>query len=85
MDKTADTQVLIVGARSAWLTLACALARHGVDFRIIDKAPQLLTSSRAKGFQPRTLEVFEDLGMLDDVFAKGRSDVPMRDYEAGRI
>ncbi len=85
MDKTADTQVLIVGARSTGLTLACALARHGVDFRIIDKAPQLLTSSRAKGFQPRTLEVFEDLGMLDDVFAKGRSDVPMRDYEAGRI
>ncbi|MGH3558253.1 MAG: FAD-dependent monooxygenase, partial [Mycobacterium sp.] len=85
MDKTADTQVLIVGARSTGLTLACALARHGVDFRIIDKAPQPLTSSRAKGFQPRTLEVFEDLGMLDDVFAKGRSDVPMRDYEAGRI
>lgn len=85
MNKAADTQVLIVGARSTGLTLACVLARHGVDFRIIDKTPEPLTSSRAKGFQPRTLEVFEDLGMLGDVLAKGRTDVPMRDYEAGRI
>lgn len=85
MTKAADTQVLIVGARSTGLTLACVLARYGVDFRIIDKAPQPLISSRAKGFQPRTLEVFEDLGMLDAVLAKGRTDVPMRDYEAGRV
>src|ERR1051326_4792318 len=80
-----DTQVLIVGARSTGLTLACVLARHGVRVRVIDKSPAPLTSSRAKGFQPRTLEVFEDLGMLDTVLAKGRTDVPMRDYESGRV
>lgn len=80
-----DTQVLIVGARSTGLTLACVLARHGVDVRVIDKSPAPLTSSRAKGFQPRTLEIFEDLGMLDAVLAKGRTDVPMRDYESGRV
>ncbi|MGH3961322.1 FAD-dependent monooxygenase [Mycobacterium sp.] len=85
MNHPIDTQVLIVGARSTGLTLACVLARYNVGFRIVDKAPQPLTSSRAKGFQPRSLEVFEDLGMLDAVLAKGRTDAPLRDYEAGRI
>jgi 2-polyprenyl-6-methoxyphenol hydroxylase-like FAD-dependent oxidoreductase/pimeloyl-ACP methyl ester carboxylesterase len=85
MTRPLDTQVLIVGARSTGLTLACVLARYGVDFRIVDKTPEPLTTSRAKGFQPRTLEIFEDLGMLDAVLAKGRTDVPMRNYEGGRI
>jgi 2-polyprenyl-6-methoxyphenol hydroxylase-like FAD-dependent oxidoreductase len=85
MTSSSDTQVLIVGARSTGLTLACVLARYGVDFRIIDKAPEPLTSSRAKGFQPRSLEIFEDLGMLEAVLGKGRTDVPMRNYDGGRI
>ncbi|MGD9652470.1 MAG: FAD-dependent monooxygenase [Candidatus Dadabacteria bacterium] len=33
------TGVLIVGAGPTGLTMACELARRGVPFRIIDKAP----------------------------------------------
>ena len=62
-----DTDVLIVGAGPAGLTLACDLARRGVRHRIIDAADAGFSGSRAKGLQPRTLEVFDDLGLVDDI------------------
>jgi 2-polyprenyl-6-methoxyphenol hydroxylase-like FAD-dependent oxidoreductase len=64
---TDNLDVLIVGAGPAGLTLACDLARRGVRFRIIDAAATGFAGSRAKGVQPRTLEVFDDLGLVDDV------------------
>ncbi len=60
-----DTDVLIVGAGPAGLGLACDLARRGVGRRIVDQQQTPLQASRGKGVQPRTLELFEDLGMLD--------------------
>ncbi len=37
------TDVVIVGAGPTGLTLACDLARHGVPFRIVDKATEPFT------------------------------------------
>ena len=71
MISTASTTVLIVGAGPTGLTLACDLARRGVDHRILDAAPEPFLGSRGKGLQPRTLEVFDDLGVIDDVLAAG--------------
>jgi 2-polyprenyl-6-methoxyphenol hydroxylase-like FAD-dependent oxidoreductase len=68
---TREVPVLITGAGPAGLTLACELARRGVACRVIDKAPQLFQGSRAKGLQPRTLEVFDDLGVIDQILAGG--------------
>ncbi|HEV2201822.1 MAG TPA: FAD-dependent oxidoreductase [Bryobacteraceae bacterium] len=65
------TDVLICGAGAAGLTLAIDLARRGVAFRVIDMAEGPFQGSRGKGLQPRTLEVFEDLGIVDRVFARG--------------
>ncbi len=47
--------------------LACAieLARRGVSFRLIEKIAIPFPGSRGKGIQPRTQEIFEDLGILD--------------------
>jgi 2-polyprenyl-6-methoxyphenol hydroxylase-like FAD-dependent oxidoreductase len=64
------TDVLIVGAGPAGLTLACDLARRGVRHRIIDAADSGFSGSRAKGVQPRTLEVFDDLGLVDDILER---------------
>ena len=61
-DSTID--VLIVGAGASGLTLACDLQRRGVRYRLIEAAPHGFGGSRAKGVQPRTLEVFDDLGVL---------------------
>ena len=59
------TQVLIVGAGPTGLTLACELARRNIRFRIIDAAPRHPIGSRGKALQPRSLEVFEDLSVID--------------------
>ena len=69
----ATPQVLIVGAGPTGLTLACDLARRGVSLRIVDAAPGPFVGSRGKGLQPRTLEVLEDLGVLDAVLAAGNA------------
>ena len=57
--------VLICGAGAAGLTLAIDLARRGVSFRLIEKMDAPFGGSRGKGIQPRSQEVFEDLGVLD--------------------
>ncbi|HEY3658840.1 MAG TPA: FAD-dependent oxidoreductase [Steroidobacteraceae bacterium] len=65
------TDVIIVGAGPTGLTLACDLARRGVPFRIVDKAAEPFTGSRGKGVQPRTLEVFDDLGVVEELLSAG--------------
>jgi 2-polyprenyl-6-methoxyphenol hydroxylase-like FAD-dependent oxidoreductase len=66
-----ETVILIVGAGPTGLTLAIDLARRGVAFRLIDGAPGPFLGSRGKGLQPRTLEVFDDLGIFDEILAAG--------------
>ncbi|TCC39354.1 FAD-dependent monooxygenase [Kribbella sindirgiensis] len=62
--------VLIAGAGPTGLTLGIELARRGIAVRVIDKATEFFNGSRGDGLQPRTLEVFEDLGVLDEVLAQ---------------
>jgi 2-polyprenyl-6-methoxyphenol hydroxylase-like FAD-dependent oxidoreductase len=71
MNPAASPRVLIAGAGPTGLTLACELARRGIPFRIIDAALEPFTGSRGKGLQPRTLEVLDDLGVIDRVLASG--------------
>jgi 2-polyprenyl-6-methoxyphenol hydroxylase-like FAD-dependent oxidoreductase len=78
MEDPGIIDVLICGAGAAGLTLAIDLARRGVSFRLIDKLPAPFAGSRGKGIQPRTLEVFEDLGLVDRLLAIGGSYPPQR-------
>ena len=81
MIPTRTTDVLICGAGAAGLTLAIDLARRGVDFILIDKADGPFHGSRGKGIQPRSVEVFEDLGVLDGLMALGAGPYPpLRTY-----
>jgi 2-polyprenyl-6-methoxyphenol hydroxylase-like FAD-dependent oxidoreductase len=80
MTKNSTTNVLISGAGAAGLTLAIELARRNVSFRLLDKLPQPFQGSRGKGIQPRSQEVFEDLGILDRVVAAGGVYPPQREY-----
>ena len=73
--------VLISGAGAAGLTLAIDLARRGVAFRLIDRSDRPFPGSRGKGVQPRSLELFEDLGLLDRMVAAGGPYPLLRTYD----
>ncbi|MEV6616109.1 FAD-dependent oxidoreductase [Streptomyces sp. NPDC051051] len=66
-----DRDVLIVGAGPSGLALGIDLARRGVDALVVEKAGGLFPGSRGKGLQPRTMEVFDDLGVLDAIREAG--------------
>lgn len=80
-----ETSVLIVGAGPTGLTLACDLARRHVDFRLIDKAPAYFAGSRGKGLQPRSIEVLDDLGVVDRILSHGRFHLPFRAYDGKTV
>jgi 2-polyprenyl-6-methoxyphenol hydroxylase-like FAD-dependent oxidoreductase len=82
MPRDYSTDVLICGAGAAGLTLAIELARRGVPFRLVEKMDGPFRGSRGKGIQPRTQEIFEDLGILDRVVAAGGLYPPQREYRA---
>jgi 2-polyprenyl-6-methoxyphenol hydroxylase-like FAD-dependent oxidoreductase len=70
-ETTHETRVVIVGAGPTGLTLALELARRGIGFRLIDQAETPPSGSRGKGIQPRTLEIFEDLGVVRSILDAG--------------
>jgi 2-polyprenyl-6-methoxyphenol hydroxylase-like FAD-dependent oxidoreductase len=80
-----EVEVLIVGAGPTGLTLACELAVRGVAIRIVDRAEAFFGGSRADGIQPRTLEVFADLGVLDPILASGDLGMVMRAYQGDKV
>lgn len=59
------------------MVLALNLARAGVSFRLIERASSAALGSRAKGVQPRTLEIFDQLGIVDEILANGQMDLPI--------
>ncbi len=64
-------EVLVVGAGPVGLTLAAELARHGTRCRIIDELPQPSPYCRAIGVTPRTLEVWDDMGIARTMIDAG--------------
>lgn len=79
---TANTvEVLIVGAGPSGLTMGIELARRGVSFRLIEKMSGPFLGSRGKGVQPRTHEIFDDMGIVDRIVSTGGPYPVMRTYQ----
>jgi 2-polyprenyl-6-methoxyphenol hydroxylase-like FAD-dependent oxidoreductase len=64
---SSQTQVLIAGGGPVGLTAAIELTRRGVGCRVVDPLLEPPQYAKAVGVQPRTLEVFESMGLLGRV------------------
>ncbi|WP_225848935.1 FAD-dependent monooxygenase [Streptomyces sp. HPF1205] len=58
--------VLVVGAGPVGLALACALWQRGVRARIVEAEADRQSGSRAVQLHPPTLQLFRELGVLDE-------------------
>jgi 2-polyprenyl-6-methoxyphenol hydroxylase-like FAD-dependent oxidoreductase len=81
----ADTIVLVVGAGPTGLLLASELRRRSVECCIIDAHPAPLNWDRATVVHPRSLEVFESLGLLSPLLAAGVKQRVARLHSAGSL
>lgn len=73
-DQIEKHEVLVVGAGPAGLMLQLLLSRYGLNddsVLCVDAKPSTLKSGQADGIQPRTLEVFKSLGLVDELIADG--------------
>src|SRR6201994_2856997 len=66
-----QSDVLIVGAGPTGLVLALWLTKAGARVRIVDKTAGPGTTSRALAVQARTLELYRQLDLTDEVVARG--------------
>src|SRR5262245_47902227 len=78
------TEVLVVGAGPTGLALALWLTRLGVRVRIIDKAAQPGTTSRALAVHARTLEYYRQIGLAEMVVDGGRRMDAVNFWAGGR-
>jgi 2-polyprenyl-6-methoxyphenol hydroxylase-like FAD-dependent oxidoreductase len=85
MQKKTTTDVLIIGAGPVGLLLANSLARCDVAVRIIEQGTTMQREVRAKGLKPRTEEIFEDLGVLNDIHMRGQRNMRMHFYQGERL
>jgi len=80
----ADVDVLVVGAGPVGLTAAVELARRGVDCRVIDRLPEPMPFAKAVGIQPRTLEVWDSMGVVREALDAAEPLLGQRIYVNGR-
>lgn len=82
---TIKTDVIIVGAGPTGLSLACQLARYGVDFVIFEKNPTVTAYSKALGVHARTLEIYEQLDVARKAVECGTVAGKIRMLEGGDV
>ena len=73
-----STEVLIVGAGPTGLMLAAWLAKLGVDAVLVDGKDGPTRESRALGVHSRSMEIYDQLGVVDSVLAEGYPAVTIR-------
>ncbi|MGW4795748.1 FAD-dependent monooxygenase [Nonomuraea sp. NPDC004297] len=66
-----DVDVLVAGAGPVGLMAASRLARSGVSVRLVDAAAGPATTSRALGCHARSLEIYDQLGVLGEIAPHG--------------
>jgi 2-polyprenyl-6-methoxyphenol hydroxylase-like FAD-dependent oxidoreductase len=80
MSPAPQPDVLVVGAGPVGLVAACELARRGVRVRVIDKLAQPTDQSRAIPVHARSLDMFDRMGIVDEMVSTGIKAIAMQLY-----
>ena len=64
---TTDTDVLVVGAGPTGLMAGLVLTRRGMPVVVVDQKAGPTRESRALAVQARTMEIYDQLGLADQV------------------
>jgi 2-polyprenyl-6-methoxyphenol hydroxylase-like FAD-dependent oxidoreductase len=84
MTTNQNPDVIVVGAGPVGLVAGCELARHGVTVRVIDKLTQPTDQSRAIALHARSLDMFDRMGIVDELLDTGIKAIAMQLYAGGR-
>ena len=79
-----STDVLVVGAGPVGLVAGCELARRGVRVRVIDTLAQPTEQSRAIAVHARSLDMFDRMGIVDELVSTGIKATAMQMYAGHR-
>ncbi len=80
-----EYDVLIAGAGPVGLTAAVELSRRGIRVRVVDGAPGPAVTSRAMATHARTMEIWDQLGIADEVLRRGRRVVHFSLRQRGKL
>lgn len=82
-----ETDALVVGAGPTGLMAGLVLARRGVDVLVIDAKSGPTRESRALAVQARTVEIYDQLGLAEDMLAEAfeARSVQVGDSAAGVV
>lgn len=78
-----STQCAVVGAGPGGMMLGLILARAGVDVTVIEKHADFLRDFRGDTIHPSTLEVMDQLGLLDELLKLPHTQAPRLHAEIG--
>ncbi|MGB0102220.1 MAG: NAD(P)/FAD-dependent oxidoreductase [Nocardioides sp.] len=86
-DDHSKTHAIVVGAGPVGLTAALLLARGGVRVTVLEAGETLAAESRASTFHPPSLEMLDELGVLEPLMARGivSTGFQYRDRRTGPI
>ena len=76
--------VLIVGAGPTGLVLALWLTKQGIPVRIIDKNTEPVVNSRALGIQARTLELYQQMDLAEEIVEAGHATFQVNLWSGGK-
>src|SRR5271154_1324753 len=80
MSTTPNPDVIVVGAGPVGLVAGCDLARRGIRVRVIEKLAQPTDQSRAVAVHARSLDMFDRMGIVDEILSTGIKATAMQLY-----